>query len=474
MKESRLETVFRGLGFAPKQHRDIEVFQVENLMSNSGLGESNPSVTQGLSEVVRTSIKEKKNHAQEVESVRDYYLTHLILDRVTHDTLFRFVDDDFPFVIEGTTDAEKKAIKQAYFDLDLPSVLLEMLPTFLALGEYLFVWDAKNKQLDDFIPQAYWRAVYSRGKVASIVLDMQGFSIQDENHPDRVMDADELTEYLRKNGIVAYLRSLPRPIKPVDPSRYRYRVYEGRGILTPGVVSLLKSIRLMESIVPILQVLSADSRYTVKVRAREGSNHKQVMQLVRLYSRFLNEVNESVVSNNVDEVMRAIGKFKVIPVFGDKGDIEYDEVPKAQEPSLESIQMFKSNLSDAIPLDPEYLGLPLEEKTEKVQYYSLIFAIRRDLSRFVEQVLRKALAKKVSSFDILPAPMLGVDELTRADYLDMLNMSVDNMSRVIQSFTDLADRAADYVNMEALADVINKRLLPVTGGQDIVKVPSEE
>ena len=471
----RTEDIFRSLGFAPKQHRNVEVFQIDTLMGSSGIYEKDRDDLMTLTSAVRSSIQDKKNLAGQVESIQDYYLTRLILDRVIHDTLFRFVEDDFPFIIQGVGEDAKKQIMGAYKDLDMTSVLLEMMPTFLALGEYLYVWDDKNKELDDYIPQAYWRAVYTRGKISAIILDTLGFSLfEDHGDKRRELDDEEIVDLLKKNGVVATLRSLPRAIKPTDPSKYRYRIYEGRGIFTPGIIALIRAIHMMEEVIPILQVLSADSRYIVKVRVPEGANHKEVMKLVRMYSRFLNQINEAALGDDVESLKEKLGRFKVTPVFGDKGDVDYDEIPHPQEPNLEAIQLFKSNLVDALPIDPEYLGLPVEEKTQKVGYYKLLYAIRRDLANFVEDVLKRYLKNRVEDFNIIAAPVLGSDELARADYLDMVNLSVDNISRIVQTFTDFAERSPNAVNLEAYANLINKMLNPITGGSDIVSVPPAE
>lgn len=438
--------------------------------------QSEAYLNQLLASALFKSVQTKKAIKSFHDSLEDFYLLRVIKQSIYHDVFYKFLDEEatllgLPIKIEASSRRVLDRIVGYLEELRVPEIVREILDMTLYLGEYLLFYDKENFQIDEtLIDQTSWRAVYQRGRLAKLI----AFSSN-----------QEIDRY-RENALIFRIKYLPYKLNVLGEDEYPFYAYIGQGIIDVGILNLLNTIRLMESLMPIQQALSVQAGQLVYVRLPEApSGPKEGFDLARQYERLLNaavEVSAGQGPVSYQDIISSIAKWRVIPLFGEKGVIEPRELPRPGPIDMQALGYVRQALSDAIPLPASYLGIQEqnEDRNKLAQYYMLITEIRRGIAEFVELVIEKAIAGKKGisgDYRVEPIQVSGILENQMGDYFDLAAFVTDAISRTILSLADIKDRSAEYVNLPVLAQAVNRIFAPLTGGEPVIfheKIASDE
>jgi len=439
---------------------------------------SEAQINQAIASALFPSIQSKKAVKAFHDSLSDHYMLRIIKQSIYHDVFYKFVDNNYlpaglPIVINASSESVKNKIIEALEETRLSEVVKEILDATLYLGEYLLFFDDENFQIDEtFLDQTSWRAVYQRGSLSKIVV---------------YSNASNDIESMKDKAIIFRVKYLPLKLPVLGEDDYPFYAYVGQGIIGIEILNLINTIRLIETLLPINQVLNVAAGQLVYARFPEGpTNIGEAFEIARQYERLLNasvEISSNTTGGpiSIQDIISSVAKWRVIPLFGDKGSLEPRELPRPNPIDIQTINYFKQALADAIPLPSSYLGV-LEsggegpDRNKLAQYYTMITEIRSAIADLAEVVISKAIRfKKLrisGEYSILPIQVSGILENQMGDYFELASFVMDSISRSILSIADVRDRSSEYVNMEIMGKILNQLFYPLTLGEELIKTES--
>lgn len=433
---------------------------------NYGTGTQSELVSQ-ISAAVQPLIRNKQDQARFFKLLENHYLVRIIRFNLTHDVFYRHVDYnrlqmEVPIQIHAS---DEKLVEKAYDFLQFinyPRILREVLDQVYALGEYLTFVDKKNKQLDDLFAQDQWRAVYLRGKLKTIVVNT-----------DRDFPPDAVNR-----AIIFRIRHLPVRTEVRDPSEVNYVVYMGMPIIGPEILQLINTIRMLEALMPISQILSVQSSQLIYLRVPPGSTAvEEAFKLARQYEYFLNSPLNALNSTDPMEVVFNAARYRVVPLFGEKGSIEPRPLDRPNPVDMQALGYFRQALSDAIPMPGVYFGIQdqLQDRSKVTQYFQLIDSIRKAIADFTHDVLLLSLEglEKDPEFSVEPVRVLGISEAQLSDYIDLSVATLSNLGQAISTYLQIVGEASEYLDLGVLREVFNMAFYPLTAGRDLLTESAE-
>lgn len=440
---------------------------------------SESQINQAIASALFPSIQSKKAVKTFHDSLADHYMLRIIKQSIYHDVFYKFVDNNhlpagLPIVINASSESVKNKIIETLEETRLSEIVKEILDATLYLGEYLLFFDDENFQLDEtFLDQISWRAVYQRGVLSKIVVYS---NVKDD------------IESMKDKAIIFRVKYLPLKLPVLGEDEYPFYAYVGQGIIGIEILNLINTIRLIETLLPINQVLNVAAGQLVYARFPEGpTNIGEAFDIARQYERLLNasvETSSNTTAGgpvSIQDIITSVAKWRVIPLFGDKGSLEPRELPRPNPIDVQTINYFKQALADAIPLPSSYLGVPETggegpDRNKLAQYYTMITEIRSAIADLAEVVVSKAIYfKKIrisGEYSILPIQVSGILENQMGDYFELASFVMDSISRSILSIADVRDRSSDYVNMEVMGRILNQLFYPLTLGDELIKTES--
>lgn len=439
---------------------------------------SEAQINQAIASALFPSIQSKKAVKAFHDSLSDHYMLRIIKQSIYHDVFYKFVDNNhlpagLPIVINASSEKLKNKIIETLEETRLSDIVKEILDSTLYLGEYLLFFDNENFQIDEtFLDQTSWRAVYQRGVLSKIVT---------------YSNVKEDIESMKDRAIIFRIKYLPFKLPVLGEDEYPFYAYVGQGIIGIEILNLINTIRLIETLLPINQVLNVAAGQLVYARFPEGpTNIGEAFDIARQYERLLNASVETSSSTtggpiSIQDIISSVAKWRVIPLFGDKGSLEPRELPRPNPIDTQTINYFKQALADAIPLPSSYLGVPESggegpDRNKLAQYYTMITEIRSAIADLAEVVISKAVYfKKLhisGEYSIFPIQVSGILENQMGDYFELASFVMDSISRSILSIADVRDRSSDYVNMEIMGKILNQLFHPLTLGEELVKIES--
>jgi hypothetical protein len=350
-------------------------------------------INQAIASALFPSIQSKKAVKAFHDSLSDHYMLRIIKQSIYHDVFYKFVDNNqlpagLPVVINASSERVKNKIIETLEETRLSDIVKEILDATLYLGEYLLFFDDENFQLDEtFLDQTSWRAVYQRGALSKIVV---------------YSNVSEDIESMKDKAIIFRIKYLPLKLPVLGQDEYPFYAYVGQGIISIEILNLINTIRLIETLLPINQVLNVAAGQLVYARFPEGpTNIGEAFDIARQYERLLNASVETSSNTtggpiSIQDIISSVAKWRVIPLFGDKGSLEPRELPRPNPIDIQTINYFKQALADAIPLPSSYLGVTETggegpDRNKLAQYYTMITEIRSAIADLAEVVVSKAI-----------------------------------------------------------------------------------
>jgi len=418
-----------------------------------------------------SSIESKADYYKSVKDLLEYDLIESIFSNLGIDILEKHYDTSTnsfftvsitpPIVKEDKINPFEK-IQQEVQDhitsLRIHDRLYDAIDDFLAVGEYIFGFSEDHDELDEIYEQTSRMPVFKKGVLEGVF-----------NAETKQLDGTP-GEFL-----VFTYKSSSKKLSFKDKADNYYHCRIAKGIIPIGLIEKIKTIRLMERLVPLVQVMNiSDNRlYTMNVSI--GDDLSEVYTKCANYKNIiLSLVEGKELPDNVEDILKKLNDIKVIPVFGDQ-QINETSLKKENIIDLEFIEQGKQEIKSR-------LGLMVEDDANAAsmspKYLRLLVFLRNKLAKGVLEYTKgyikehypknKALEKAIV---LIKTPELrGSSELDLLDYNQMLSQTLGDMSdtigRIADSYTNLTDNEA--VDSEVIRNFYNEKLRAIVG-QDIFK-----
>lgn len=258
---------------------------------------------------------------QEIDKIRKFYLTEVILSQMTEDALAPNVATGDVVSVFSNDEEINRELEHLNDEFGFDSIVNTVVEDLLAYGEYYLSTDVRPGEglvdLRDDVEINSVMALTTFGKVDKYVkmswdeVTVNKLSVVEPNEfvhfaltPTRVR-----VDMQREFGILyqRYKKKIPRFVRV------------GRSVLS-GVIDKVKALDLLEQLTPALYLSMISNGSLVAINVPAAYTPEKAFALARDIENLLNKtvsINQQSKSLSVENVIAVAGRVKVIPNFGE-------------------------------------------------------------------------------------------------------------------------------------------------------------
>ena len=282
-------------------------------------------------------------------------------------------------------------------------------------------------------------------------------------------------------GFVMFLRS-PRSMRVIPSEYYPYisrgTAKVGRSIFPMQTLEKIKALNLTETMIPLARLMQLDKNTILGVRLGQNMVLKKALSACREYERFLNTRVGATATLDINTLVNNIGKYKVIPLLGDKGAVEEMPINPPEIGDLSDIQDIRNSIVSSVGLPPAYVFgdqasndslksyVRYLRKLETVQ--TCIKAGLRHLS-LIELYLHGHEDATPNDINVSFSNLISIANIERLEFLDILVSLLTNYTTFISSLKEI-EGCAEYIDTMAMLQFIQSKLRHFRGAETPINI----
>jgi hypothetical protein len=470
------------LGIVYDQVEDGQVVPIipteDPLIRRQNSGKNSQSLGEIWNEIT-PHIKGKESIGKRYNRLREINVVESILGKVRNDILTKGRqqgDSLIEIIYDGSADVED-ICNSVLKTFQMEKVIEETLYDFLLFGEYILDIDWKGSELDDKFDYNDIMSVYSRGKVVEC-FKLKSRKTRSSTGTESYQT--QMAETIDSNTLLIFQLPGNRiKLEVYDKSDNRYYVKIPTPFISPYALELLNILLLLEKLIPLSQLVRIDKGQMLTAPVPPGTPVNQVFDLVKEYENKLNAKRSTDIDFemlDINELMRYFGKYKVIPVLGEKGGAEVRDLPQPADLQFENFDYVLRALSSRLNIPTHYIinsDTP-EQPREVLNYFNRIKSIRENIAESVKVFLvnyfeyRKTSENSNVKLDIdkltvrLPS-VPGTESLDSVDYIDALSGTLANVYTILDNFKNLINAPEKGLMKQNIVNMMNQKLQPILG-----------
>lgn len=436
-----------------------------NLLKGT-LSNNDRIMLQNIQATLTKPITDKASYYIAIDSLKENSLAESIVEKVRDDVLNKdYNDRTVPFFRVSLKSGKDNNVQleeeaQSFLNnLNLYRLLNEYLDDLLWYGDYSFNIDWKNNEIDDLDSQKSVLPIYIRGKFKYLV---------DSN---RIFQSSN-------NYVTFRLGSQSKKLLVKDTTNARFIVKLSKGLFSPTVIKLFKTLELLENLIPMGEVDALSRKMQFYMRVPKGTTMEEAYDMTRKYETMLLGLLKTNSATDLSSLMNEMLKIKVIPLFGSQEELSEFSIAKAEKIDLTYINDLREQLNSRLSLPRSFIFSD-DLELSSPNYLRKLEAIRGNLAGAVKHIVYEYLVSKhdtkldYDNIHIHTPPIVGVESLDSMEYMQLVNSSLSDLNRVISEMGDTIQNASSSIDREKLVKFLNKKLHPLTGN-DIFKVPDDK
>ena len=252
----------------------------------------------------------------------------------------------------------------------------------------------------------------------------------------------------------------------------------GRSVIPTSLLPLIKSLTTLEMILPVIRLTQLDKRSLIGVRLPGVTRLDKAAEIAREYERVINDTfrTTSIAMTgeiSVPDLIANITKYRVIPLLGDKGSIEMQEIPSPELGSMDDFDYIKKTIFEGIGVPSGYIlggeGGNDNLKTY-VRYLKKVASIQRALVvglKHVGSVHLRLLGYNVTSNDIEVdfANIISIENLDELEFLDILTSLLKNYYDFIRDLDDESGPTGKVVDWGEVLRFLHEKMKSFAGSE---------
>lgn len=453
---------------------------------------------------------------QEVDKIRSFYLTDVIIDQLKEDALAPEMGTNKVLAVICDKENIQKEIDALDEKFDFNQIALTIAPDMIAYGEYTLSTRVKQNpdkikvtKTDDPTPEPGLVEPMQKSKEEYGLLD-----IKDDVEQATVValtNYSEIQNYIVKDTKgKMYIKEPADYIKfSLGNQRLRIDLYK-EFALDPDdmpeelkdiprfvrvgkspiytVLSKLKELELLEALVPATKLNKLSQGTLIGVQVPAAYDIEQAINVVQKVEGLINKklgVDTKLGELTIQNMLNTAGATKCVPIFGDKGQLSKMDY-KADEPDelLATVRETREVICDSIGVPYDIIfGGGEGNKGEILKKYSRYLrklrAIQRAVEEGVKQIVYIHLSNKGINYEADDIKVEFLNKLVEVDNLDKLEFvdtTISMLKNVVTFMTELADPnlspIADKVRLSDLLVFLNKQL-DVIGFNNVIDVDGD-
>jgi len=488
---------------SPTMKEISEAFSVAQAMNSLGRGLSNHLEIMAYSAIHTEASKHIKSVIKQVDDMRHFYLTEVILNQIFEDSLAPSTNSTEIFKYASENKRVQKELEQLKDDLNIDEIIEDIAHDLLAYGEYTLKNKFKNTksetkkdELGDTSKKDIVKIKNTGGLIDIMDEVDQGsvISLTKDGKPDSYLVIDDIDGKISKVPLSEYTKFILSgtririPLANTIPPKFKKDpkirafladlpkfVKVGRSVIF-HIMSKLKELELLEKLSPATKLNQITKSSLIGIQVPDTYGVKEGLMLAQQLESVINKktsLDPTTKEITVAKILSSAGRAKVIPMFGDKGQLEKLDY-KSEDPSdlLQSTKETREIVLDSV-------GVPVElvyrsEGDSKVdiikrnaRYMRKLKNLQKSIGRGCKQIAfthldSKGIKYKESDIEVVFTNTLpDVDNLEKLEHLDA---TVSVLSTLKDFFNDLSEEDSPYkdmVKLDKLAEFIDHNLTTV-------------
>jgi len=432
--------------------------------------------------------KKRAEIVKQVDEVKDFYLVDAILQQYIEDALAPDISTGDILSAYSNKSLVDKEIKELDDKFKFDTLIQDIAYDLLAYGEYTLKTEvAKGKGIVDIrddVDQASVFAISRRGEIEKYLvreIDPQ------KGETVRLVEPWQYVKFILAGRKVrldlqAELGARYKQLKDKIPRFIRV----GRSLIY-SIIPKVRELQVLETLVPASKLNKLTQGSVIGVAVPTNMRPEDAFKVAKRVEELLNKrigVNPDTNTLAVEKAIAAAGRLRVVPIFGDKGQLQKFDY-KMDEPDelMSSIEDLRRTICSAIGVPYEILfggdGPKSDILKRYARYLRRLRAIQRAIADGVRQIIYIHLINKGVSFtpaDVQVEFRNKLIEIDNLDTLEFLDSSIQMLTNVRDFVLDLAGDGspfADKVDLEKFAEFLNKQF-SVIGLNGVIKVGEEQ
>jgi len=460
----------------------------------SNMPGSDYQVTAALSAIYTRVTMLRKEIIQQIDRIRNFYITDVLLTQFADDALTPDVATGD--VIDVHSDDDKLDWELTALDekIGFDALVNDIIEDLLGYGEYTLKAELAEeghglKELVDDVDQTSVIAITSMGEITNyLVMDEKGTKAE-------IAEPHEYVKFMLGNRRLRI--DLKNEMAMVKDKRIlkdipRY-VRMGKSMLFP-IISKVKELELLEQLVPASKLAQLTANTLMGIQVPAGMELEQAFQAAR---NIENQVNRKVGIDfgnkelTIQHIMTIAGRIKCIPVFGEgKGDLKKMDY-RADEPKelMETAEDARKVICSSVGIPYELIfgsidqGKKVDLLKRYARYLRRLKMIQKAVVMGVRQICDIHLVNKKFSYrpddikvDFLNT-MINIDELDKLEFIDATVSMLKNIDDFMRGLTDdipskhivekkYFEFIGDQLNIAGMGEVVEDEITEPKEGVD--------
>jgi hypothetical protein len=430
---------------------------------------------------------------KDLRALKNHWLASSLIDRMLGDSLARDVQTGEVFTLSYEGDSKKSKILEDMEErLNLDMVVSNIVEDLLHYGEYpLSVVVEPGKgivEIKDDLEVHEVVALYEGGYPILYFVRPNGRSSK-----VKVIQPSEIVHFcLRDNKVKVSLP--PNYSYYRDPEKLEDRFYKiriGRSVLFPALEKL-KEYRFMELLRPALMLTKLASAKVIGVNMPQSSQFSDIVGMIQSYEKYLNIQSDKMKTKyevgdmDISDLLKETGRWKVVPILGDKGRMELQDVRQEDTGLREDLREMRDEVSIAVGVPPILLFAEMTGDTHKadvLKQYGRYVKKLKSIQNAISAGLRNLAVihlRNSGITDIVPSKIqtsfTSVVDVEDLDKMEFTSAAVDILSTMLRFLGDL-DTSAEfkgYTNPQGFIEFARKCLSNLGGAEDIISKVKRE
>ena len=445
----------------------------------SYLGKSD-SIGQMFLAVTQVSNERDKIYQALIE-IEDYSLVQTILEIIHDDVLSPDENTNEIFAISSDNEQYDSILKGMEKRLALDELIDDIVSDLLLFGEYpfkVFSKDGKIVSLDEVLMPTDITPIFKGRNITRFLVRHQGSSAIYSS-----TSFDSFSPY----DFGSFLR-YPRKVRLNVQENYPFLVDGvakiGRSIFPLETLEKIKSLYLLEKMLPLSKVVQMNKNTIVGVQLGHSMMTKAVIDACREYERFLNSQTSSPSSAmDISSLMSTVGKYKVVPILGDKGQIVEQNIGGNQSDSTsQDISNIRNSIVSSVGLLPSYVfgDSPTNESLKAyIRYLRKIDSIQKCIISglkhlaLIELHVHGIHDAVPSDINVVFANTVSLANIERLEFLDILVSLLNNYTTYIETLAQNPS-TKDYIDKVEMLTFVKKKLSYLKGAEGAISITDSD
>jgi hypothetical protein len=500
VKIHRLSEGLAVKAYATKKGMDLNVYSEALKVFQRDFDDSiekNHSVLDAYNTIYSRVVESRLKIIQAVDAVSNFYLVDVMIEQMTEDALSPEIGSNEILEIKYPSDPKiEKELQRLERRLNLDQKLLDITPDMIRYGEYVLkseidtgtvsetpndlgkgeVVSKKTKPkgliaLKDTVEQGMVVALTQDGEQAGYLgIDERGAIIRFENADFvkftfggarvRVRLEDQIP-WAKSENIKKFLETLPRYVRV------------GRSVLYKFIPKI-KELELLEKLVPATKLSKLSNVNIVGMNVPEQYDVDKGLAAAKRVENLINNkvgIDSQLKEITVESIVAIAGRTKVVPTFGDKGQLQKLDY------KIDEADDMASSADELRKLICDSIGVPYEliyksdgdaNKGEILKRYARYLRrlknIQRSLAEGVKQICSIHLANSGIDFkedEIIVEFKNKLIEIDNLDKLEHADVTISFLTNIDEFFRKMAEPESPFkrlVNPTAVAEYFNRHL----------------